>query len=173
MELSRKLVVFAGRIGAGKTTLINAAFPDEVKVDVFPFINAYKVNGKIPEEKTLQGYQDMYNHLGTLTAPTVILELGTNHPEFNAEQLAVLKKRFTVQAIFCIASIETCWERIKARGGWYDPEGIERRFKKDFPAIYAKPFEKLGIPYTTLDMERPLEEIVAEVRGMPERENHE
>ena len=59
----KKLLVFIGKPGSGKTTLIQKIFPDQKIVDVLPFVLAYKVGGILPEEKTIEGYRDMYKYL--------------------------------------------------------------------------------------------------------------
>ncbi|MDD5342108.1 MAG: AAA family ATPase [Patescibacteria group bacterium] len=155
----KKLLVFIGKPGVGKTTLINKVFPDQKIIDVQPYVWSYKVNGRVPEEKTLNAYQDMYRHLESLNDALVILELGTNHAEFNIKELKKLSQQFEVRVYLCTASVETCRARIKIRARGDDMEAMERRLQRDFPDEHIKQLKSAGLEYITLDMESPLSEI--------------
>lgn len=160
----RSLIVFAGKMGVGKTTLIRAAFPDAVHVDVYPFVHAYGQGHAIPEDKTILGYRDMYHYVAGLTVPVVTVELGTNHPELNARNIRELSTHYVLQVFFCMASEATCRARLAIRGRPYDSDdarAIDVRMRKDFPRIYEEAFKKVGVAYILLDMEKSLEENVA------------
>lgn len=159
----RSLIVVAGKMGVGKTTLIQAAFPDAAHVDVYPFVHAHGRGHAIPEDKTILGYRDMYHYVAGLTAPSVTVELGTNHPELNARNVRELAARYMLQVFFCTASEATCRARLAIRGRPYDSDdarAIDVRMRKNFPHEYQIAFEKQGIAYTLLDMEKPIEENV-------------
>jgi predicted kinase len=155
----KKLLVFIGKPGVGKTTLINKVFPKQKIVDDMPFVFAYKVNGKVPEEKTLQGYEDMYRHLKEVNDDFVILELGTNHAEFNIKELKKLSQQFEIKVYLCTASTETCRARIKIRARGDDMEAMERRLQRDFPDEHIRQLKSVGISYIVLDMEQPIAEL--------------
>ncbi|MDD5566865.1 MAG: AAA family ATPase [Patescibacteria group bacterium] len=152
----KRLLVFIGKPGVGKTTLINKVFPDQKIIDVQPYVWSYKVNGRVPEEKTLIAYQDMYRHLEALNDALVILELGTNHAEFNTKELKKLSQQFEVRVYLCTASVETCRARIKIRARGDDMEAMERRLQRDFPDEHIKLLESMGMGYITLDMEKSI-----------------
>ncbi|MFA5106934.1 MAG: hypothetical protein WC497_01245 [Patescibacteria group bacterium] len=152
----KKLLVFIGKPGAGKTTLINQAFPDKKIIDVLPFVMSFKVAGKVPEEKTIIGYRNMYRHLQKLDDDFVILELGTNHADFNVAELKKISQLFPVQIYLCVASNQTLRERIQSRNRGDDMEAMERRLQRVFPDDHITLLERAGLSYTVLDMEKPL-----------------
>ena len=59
--MKNKLYVFAGKPGAGKTTIIGKLFPDRKIVDVLTFIEVFRIAESriIPEEKTIIAYQNI------------------------------------------------------------------------------------------------------------------
>lgn len=152
---TKKLVVFFGKPGAGKTTLISETFPDVRVVDVKPFVVAYKKNDVLPEARTLDGYKDMYKVLAEMEDDLIIVELGTNHEAYNIEQLQGLASERQLFVFLCTASVETLRQRIQSRDETIDPEALERRLRRDFPGEYIKLFEEAGIQYVFLDMEQP------------------
>jgi len=153
-----KLFVFLGKPGVGKTTLIQAALPTCRRVDVRPFVRSYEIGGVVPEEKTLAGYQDMYRYVGGLNEPVVVLELGTNHPEFNVQQLLQLQQKRDIHLFLCTASVETCRQRMNGRNFQDDAEAMERRLLRDFPNTYLQLLHQTSLHYHLIDLEQPLEE---------------
>lgn len=153
-----RLFVFFGKPGVGKTTLIQAALPTYRRVDVRPFVRAYGVSGVMPEEKTLIGYQDMYRYLGGLNEQVVVLELGTNHPEFNVQQLVQLQPKRDIHLFLCTASVETCRQRMRGRIFRDDAEAMERRLQRDFPNAYLQLLRQTSLHYHLIDLEQPLEQ---------------
>ncbi len=162
---AKKLLVFIGKPGAGKTTLINKEFPDKKIIDVLPFVMSYKVAGRVPEEKTLDGYRDMYRHLRELNDDFVILELGTNHADFNITELKKIGQMFAVQVFLCVASNQTLRERIQLRDRGDDMEAMERRLQRVFPDEHIMLLERAGLSYIILDMEKSLTSLQAELQN--------
>ncbi len=152
---TKKLVVFFGKPGAGKTTLIGETFPDANVVDVKAFVRKYRVDGTVPEEKTLQGYQDMYEHIAGLDDDLIILELGANHEKFNVQELLKSQDKRELYLFLCNASLETLKERLQNRSDQDDMEKMLKRLERDFPGEYIRLFEKAGMQYILLDMEQP------------------
>ena len=155
-----KLIVFIGKPGSGKTTLIKKVYPGCHIVDVLPFVLAYEIDGALPEDRNLDGYKDMYKHLMELDKEKIILELGTNHPEYNVEQLKSLQEKYQVIILLCEASIETCRQRINSREREMDPETVERRLQRDFPNLYLQLLKGTSLPYVVVDMEKSLDDNV-------------
>jgi len=151
----KKLVVFFGKPGAGKTTLISETFPDTKVVDVKSFVLAYKQSNILPEEKTLDGYKDMYKALADIEDDLIVLELGTNHEVYNIEQLQSLAPKRQIYIFLCTASVETLRQRIQTRDEHFDPEALERRLQRNFPGLYITLLEEAGMRYVLLDMEQP------------------
>jgi dephospho-CoA kinase len=156
--MANKLLVFTGKPGVGKTTLISAAFPDKKVIDVRPFVIAYRVNNIVPEEKTIDGYKDMYKHLADLNDPLLILELGTNHPELNISELKKLSNTRDIHLFLCNADTNTCRERMIQRNRGDNMEAMERRLKKDFPNSHLSLLENSQLRHTILNMEQELDE---------------
>ncbi|MBI5037283.1 MAG: 50S ribosome-binding GTPase [Candidatus Kerfeldbacteria bacterium] len=160
----KQLLVFMGKPGVGKTTLINELFPGHTIIDARPFVLKYMVDGEIPEDKTILGYRDMYAALGKLTDPIIILELGTNHEQLNVKQLAAFAQQADVRVFICTASVETLRKRVIERSIHDDMEAMERRFARDFPNSHLALFEQVGIEPYFLDMEQPMTDNVILVR---------
>ncbi|MDD2807272.1 MAG: hypothetical protein PHW95_01980 [Patescibacteria group bacterium] len=153
----RKLIVFIGKPGVGKTTLIKAVFPDQIFIDVLPFIEKFRLpDASIPEEKTIIAYENMYRYLERVDSDFVVLELGTNHPEFNINQLKKLQTLYDLKIFLCLASVLTCWERARARGMRHTTEAFQARMARDFPASHEKLLHAAGLNYQLVDMEQPL-----------------
>ena len=156
--MKNKLFVFVGKPGVGKTTLINKVFSSAKLIDVMPYVKAYEVDGKVPEEKTLDGYRDMYDVIDNLDDEIVILELGTNHEKFNIKKLERLLSKFEISIFICNASIDTCRNRVKNRKREFDNQALEKRLQKNFPNIYLRALKNSKLKYEVLDMERDVEE---------------
>lgn len=160
----KQLLVFMGKPGAGKTTLINELFPGHTIIDVRPYVTKYMVDGVLPEEKTLQGYHDMYADFGTQQEETVILELGTNHAELNTAKLGTLATECDLRVFICTASVETLRNRVIGRPLYDDMAAMERHFARDFPNSHLPFFKKVGIEPYFLDMEQPMTDNIILVR---------
>ncbi len=156
-----KLFVFAGRPGAGKTTIIKKLFFEEIIVDVLPFVEVFRVEGKVIEEKTIVAYQNMYGYLVGLKKPKVILEIGTNHPELNISELEKLQNDYEIKIFLCEASEESCYQRAIQRGMRHDPQAFETRMKRDFPNIFIKLLKQTSLSYEVVGMDKSLEDTIA------------
>ncbi len=145
-----------GKPGAGKTTLITELFPGHTIMDVRPYVTAFLVNGVLPEEKTIQGYHDMYAALETVPDDIVILELGTNHEQLNVQKLAEFAQHCDVRVFICTASVDTLRQRVTRRPIYDDMAAMERRFAREFPNSHLPLFAAAGIEPYFLDMEQPM-----------------
>jgi dephospho-CoA kinase len=156
----RNLVVFIGKPGAGKSTLISSFFSGQEVIDVFPYIMRHKKKGKVPEAQTIHAYREMYGHIGSQNFKgDLILELGTNHSELNAEELEKLKGKFNLKIFLCDAPKHICRSRAIKRGRKFDKKALELRLERDFPNSHTKLLEESGMKFDVLDMTRPLEKI--------------
>ncbi len=159
----KQLLVFIGKPGAGKTTLMTELFPELPILDVADFIYSHMKDGRWPEHKTFEGYEEMYTALECQDGLT-LLELGTNHAQYNIDQLARLKKDWDIRLFVCTASVDTMRHRVENRPGYTDMESIEARWKRDFPNSHLPLFEQIGIEPYFLDMEQPMSDNVILVR---------
>ena len=155
-----KLFVFAGRPGTGKTTIINNLFSEETIIDVLPFVEVFRVEGKVIEEKTIVAYQNMYCYLVGLKKPKVILEIGTNHPELNILELEKLQNDYEIKIFLCEASEKNCYQRAWQRGMRHDAEAFETRMKRDFPNTFIKLLKQTSLSYEVVDMNKSLEDTI-------------
>lgn len=156
-----KLFVFAGKPGVGKTTIIGKIFPDKKIVDVLYFIEVFRVDGVVPEDKTLTAYENMYRQLADIDESEVILEIGTNHPELNISELEKLRDRYDITIFLCDADRETCYARAMERGNMrHDTEAWEERMKRDFPNTFIGPLSATPIVHAVVDTRGTLEETV-------------
>ena len=155
-----KLFVFAGRPGAGKTTIIKKLFSKETIVDVLPFVEAFRVEGKVIEEKTIVAYQNMYRYLVGIKNPKVILEIGTNHPELNISELEKLQNDYEIGIFLCHAPKESCYQRAWQRGMRHDTQAFEIRMKRDFPNTFIKLLKQTSLSYEVVDMNKSLEKTI-------------
>lgn len=156
-----KLLVFAGKPGAGKTTIIKKLFPKDLIIDVLPFVKAFRIGKKVPEEKTIIAYQNMYRYLASIKKPKIILEIGTNHPELNISELKKLQNNYNIKIFLCDASRKNCYQRALQRGMRHSTQAFERRMKRDFPNIFIDLLDQYSIPYEIVDMNKSLEETIA------------
>ncbi len=163
---AKKLLVFIGKPGAGKTTIIKKAFPDQEIIDVLPYVFAYKVNGRVPEEKTLDGYKDMYQALHNMSQAFVILELGSNHPEFNVDQLVELQKKFEVTVFVCTADVDTLRQRIIGRKRGDDMEAMERRLQWNTIDTYISLLKENHINHYVLNTNKEIIENIKIVKEL-------
>lgn len=155
-----KLFVFAGRPGVGKTTIIKELFSKETIVDVWPFVEVWRVEGKVLEEKTIVAYQNMYYYLIGIKKPRVILEIGTNHPELNISELEKLQNDYEIKIFLCHASKESCYQRALQRGMRHDTQAFKLRMKRDFPNTFIKLLKQTSLSYEVVDMNKPLEDTI-------------
>lgn len=152
----KPLLVFMGKPGSGKTTLIKELFPKKKIIDVKPFVLAYEVDGQVPEKKTVLGYRDMYKEISEKHADMAILELGTNHPALNIEELQKQAEVREVHIFLCTASVDTLRERIIGRDENDNMEAMEKRLKRNFPDTHLPLIELRELSYSILDMEQPM-----------------
>ena len=160
--------VFIGKPGVGKSTLIREAFPGEKIRDVRPYIRAFEKDGKVPEEKTLEGYENFYLDLENAPAENLVVELGTNHPEFNIGKLSILAGKKGARVFLCDASVDTCRSRAETRGIYMDKEELERRLARNFPETHIGLLKRAGVPYFVLNMEKTLGEALEDFRTITE-----
>ncbi len=160
----RNLVVFIGKPGVGKSTLIKSVFSDQKIIDVLPYVLKHKKGSKIPEAQTIHAYREMFGHIGNQKPKgDLILEIGTNHPKLNIEELDKLKEKFNLKIFLCNAPKHVCRERAMERGRKFDKKALELRLERDFPNSYAELLKEKKIEFDVLDMTRPLKEIKSEV----------
>jgi len=159
-----KIYVFIGKPGVGKTTLIKKVLPNIKYIDVKSYIVPHVINDKWPEEKTLDCYKKMYEDINQVNED-LILEIGTNHAEFNVSQLERLQKMFQVVVILCILSIEENRKRYIERDEVFDLPAFEKRLKKKFPELHLPLIVKSKLPYFLLEMGPPFEEIQKVLKG--------
>lgn len=155
-----KLFIFAGKPGVGKTTIIKKIFSKNIHVDILSFIDNFKVNDKVPEEKTIIAYKNMYKHLTELEEPKVVLEIGTNHPELNISEIKKLKDKYEIQIFLCDAFKKKCFERTIERNREIDKEALKIRLERDFPNTFAKLLRKTSLSYNIVDMNKSLKDTV-------------
>jgi len=160
------LLVFIGKPGAGKSTLIDLALYKYNRIDVMPFVKKYEENEKVPEEKTVVAYHDMYNFLKTelqSNKRNIVLELGTNHADLNINELKSLNENFRLVIFLCDAPIDVCRDRVKKRTHIIDDVALELRLQRNFPESHLDLLKNTSIKYVSLNMERPLNENVDEL----------
>ncbi len=156
----KRLYIFAGKPGAGKSTIIKNIFPNKTCVDVLPFVEQFRVDGKVPEEKTETAYRNMYRHLKTAEDRLIILEIGTNHPELNISEIEKLQNIYTPTMFLCDASRDICYQRAMERGMRHHTEAWETRMKRDFPNTFTKLLKQTSIPWHVVNMEGSLAETI-------------
>ena len=164
MRPKPRLIVFAGKPGVGKSTIIKRLFDGIKIVDVRPFVLPYYDNKETFEENTLLAYKEMYEHVSSLKEPLIILEIGTNHPEFNIEQLKKLQEQYDVVLILCDASVETCMERLKGKNYVLNEEWLELRLQRDFPNTFLKVLEPTDLDYKVISTEGDSDSVIESVR---------
>lgn len=134
-----RLIVFIGKPGVGKTTLIESVFSDSAKIDVMHFVKKYEQNGIVSEEKTILGYQEMYKHLEQLKSnQDIVLELGTNHAGLNIKKLLSLSQSFSILIFLCVAPIDVCRDRAINRDRYFQQDALEKRLLRNFPESHKE-----------------------------------
>jgi len=169
INMKNKLFVFAGKPGVGKTTIINKIFPDKKIVDVLTFIEVFRINNIVPEEKTIVAYQNMYQYLANIDESEMILEIGTNHPELNIIELSKLSDKYDIRIFLCDADKETCYQRAVERGMRHTKEAFEARMKRDFPNTHIKLISQSTIPYEIVEMSDSLPETIEKFKKIIEK----
>lgn len=165
----KKIIVLIGYPGSGKTTLAGAFIQKHnqyVLHDVYQYIKQYKnVDGGLEDESMAKrAYEDMYSALEK-NNQNVILELGTNYPEINADRLKDISNNANVSICICLLSVEECYLRVKVRGRPFAEESLKRRLERVFPAEHEKYFEKNNLKYHYLQMEQAIED---QIRALEE-----
>lgn len=113
------------------------------------------INGKWPEEKTLIGYQEMYDDINKEKCD-IVLEIGTNHAEFNAKELNKLQKKYKVIIIVCKVDDKISLERYIQRKRInskeiYDLESLQKRLDRKFPDSHLHLLKEYNIPFIIID----------------------
>lgn len=150
--VKQKLIVFAGKPGTGKSTFIRELFPNANKIDVQPFIMKYTDQyPEVPEEKKLDGYRKMYSSLERNNSDVIVMELGTNYPEFNVKKLSQLQKFRDIFIVICDAPNDVCRQRVKKRLSEWDGKWVEQSLSRNFPNSYVEELEKTELRYKIVD----------------------
>ncbi len=161
----KRLLVFAGKPGVGKSTIINTLRGGWVYIDVWHFMVPLIESGEVPtEDKNILAYQAAYTYIDALSCPRVIFEIGTNFPELNSEQLSALSADYEIDVLLCHLPIGAHRERLAGRGFRTEGEGIERRLARDFPALYIKHLEKVPVRYHLLNTSGSVADVSAQIR---------
>jgi len=170
----KKILVFVGRPGAGKSFLINKfldKYPYFESVDVFHYIKLIKEKmGNVPEELTIGAYEQMYQDFNFMEKD-IILELGTNHPEFNLKKLAGLTRSHQVTLLLCLLDIEVCRNRCLARGQndsalIFVGQSLEIRLNRIFPDLHKKFADSFNLKYHEIEMSLPIKERLDLIDGI-------
>ncbi len=164
--MKKKLIVFAGKPGVGKTTIIGRLFPEKKIIDVFTFIEPFVIDGNTSQEKSMVAYQNMYHHLETIDEVEVILEIGTNYPELNILNLERLLISYDIKMFLCDLDKETCYQRAIERGMRHCPEAFAERMNRDFPNTFIKPLSQTSIIYEIVSMHDSLPETIEKIRQL-------
>lgn len=160
-----KIITLIGLPGAGKTTFARAfmAKHTDYKLhDVYEYVKKYKDdNGKfIDENLAIKAYEEMYEDLEK-NKDDVILELGTNHHEFNAQKLKAISERADLTVFLCLLSKEECLAREEKRDRMIDKEELMKVFERNFPEIHENAFDNIGLDYHYLQMGQTPTEMIA------------
>ncbi len=159
-----KLIVFAGKPGVGKTTIIQRLFKNATIVDVQTFVMVHVDEFPIvPKEKNIFGYKAMYKHIATLKKSVVVVEIGTSHPGFNIRQLEKLQNRYKISLFLCDASVETCRIRSLARKLNFDGKWIESRLQRNFPGSFLNILKDTNLDYKIINTEGNLKKVVKNI----------
>jgi predicted kinase len=160
--MKKILYVFIGRPGSGKTTLLRQLEKEYgcPRIDIFKFVSEYGLKEAFTKEAYLEMYKYLENELEKNNS--LILELGTNHPELNIRKLKELKeeKNLSLNVFLCMLSIEECKKRCTMRQRQIEPIALDRRLKRIFPQLHKNFLETNGIEFIELPMEKPVEENV-------------
>ena len=93
----------------------------------------------------------------------IILELGTNHHEFNAKNLRKLKEGKELFVFLCLLSKEECLKREEQRDRVIEKKAMLKKFERNFPESHEKDFEAAGLNYHYLQMGQSLGEQIKSV----------
>lgn len=161
----RKLYVFIGKPGCGKTTILKSL---GVKYyDVLHHIKRYfNHDGRMDEANTIKAYQDLFKELREVQEEKVFLELGTNHAEFVMKNLQELSSSagYSVLLFFCLLSNQECLTRNKIGNNPMPEDALMRRIARIFPEEHLQFIQDMK--YYELDMSRMIEENVVAVRNI-------
>lgn len=159
----RRLIVFAGKPGAGKSSIIKKISNGYRVVDVWDFHRPNLGSGGVPPKgKNILGYQAMYQHLATLHEPRIILELGTSNSDLNVRELSTLLPTYEIDILLCVASENTCLLRLKERGFLFDPEtvpGRKEQMAKDFPNTFISELKQSPLRHHIISTEGDIDAV--------------
>lgn len=155
------IILFFGRPAVGKTTIIDYAFPEHYKVDVFLYVASHLKHGWITKNNLLGSYRKIYANLDSFKCHhpiTIIAEFGTSCPELNVIKInELIRKKKKILIFVCEAPGKTCLERIKSRSGMNNAQLRQKILRRDSVQNLTKQFDQANIPYHLLDMTKNLE----------------
>lgn len=163
--MKKTLIVLCGLIGCGKTTLIYKIIesnPNFISADVYSYISKYKdLNGHVDPIYSLKAYNELYEDVSLLNED-LILELGTNRPELNLNNINNLKNKYNIVLVFCLLEKEICIQRVLDRADnnkkrIISREDLEEKMKRVFPDVHTKLANELNLKYILMDMGQPLD----------------
>ncbi|MFH1275516.1 MAG: hypothetical protein ABIH82_00230 [Candidatus Woesearchaeota archaeon] len=157
----KKLYVFMGKPGCGKTTILKSL---GVKYyDVLYHIKRYfDENGRMDEANTIKAYHDLFKELKGLNEEKVFLELGTNHTEFVMKNLQELQVETTI--FFCLLNNEECLRRNKIGNNPMPEDALMRRIARVFPDDHLQFISEMK--YYNLDMGKSIEENLLAIKNI-------
>jgi adenylate kinase family enzyme len=157
-------IVLIGYPAAGKTTFAKAFIakhPDYKLHDVYEYIKKYKdENGRLIDDSlAMKAYEEMYADLKRLNQ-NIILELGTNHHDFNADRLKEIGSHSRLTIFLCLLSKEECLAREEKRDRLIDKAALLEKFERNFPEVHETALDNIGLTYHYLQMGQSVEEQV-------------
>ena len=165
MNTKNRLIVFAGKPGVGKSSIIERISHGWTVIDVWHFMVPHIKTGEVPpEEKNILAYQMMYEYVAEIDASRLILELGTNCPVVNVAGLLRLINRYEIDVLLCEAPVELCRERLQARGYRVSGDGIDRRLARDFPNIFLSELRGTPLRHHLINTEGNIDEVSQRIK---------
>ncbi len=162
----KRLVVFAGKPGVGKSSIIEKVRHGWTVIDVWHFIVPQIESGEAvpPEWKNVVAYEALYEYIEALDVPRLIVELGTNYPVMNTLQLVRLLHRYEIDVLLCDVRLEVCRERLHSRGYRGSGEGIERRLQRDFPGAFLRELKRTPLRHHLIDTEGDIDTVCRKIQ---------